>query len=129
MSGSGHYPGQSTYGGDYLAGASGSGGFPGQWTHGGDVVSGIIEAVDSSWIARPRNGVIREKSEWKPVITPASSYTLDSRPMEEITYLERPALEVSLDSGPAEGASCLEPLEQSVLGLSFKCQNILFTFF
>ena len=49
-SGSGHYPGQSTYGGDYLLGASGSGGFPGQWTHGGDVVSGTIGAVDSSII-------------------------------------------------------------------------------
>ena len=51
---------------------------------------------------------------WKPVITPASSYTPDSRPMEGITYLWRPALGVSLDSGPTEGAPCLEPLEQSV---------------
>ena len=54
--------------------------------------------LQSSWIARPRNGVIKQKSEWKPVITPASSYTLDSRPIEGITYLERPALGVSLDS-------------------------------
>ena len=37
--------------------------------------------LQSSWIARHRNGVIKQKSEWKPVITPASSYTLDSRPM------------------------------------------------
>ena len=43
-------PGQSTYGGDYLPGASGSGGVPGQWTHGGDVVSGTIGAVNSSII-------------------------------------------------------------------------------
>ena len=42
--------------------------------------------LQSSWIARPRNGVVKEKSEWKLVITPASSYTLDSRPMEGITY-------------------------------------------
>ena len=49
-SGSGHYPGQSTLGGEYLPGASGSGGVPGQWTHGGDVVSGTIGAVDSSFI-------------------------------------------------------------------------------
>ena len=49
------------------------------------------------------------------VITPASSYTPDSRPTEGITYLERLALGVSLDSGPTEGASCPEPLEQSVL--------------
>ena len=59
-----------------------------------------------------------DKSEWKPVITPASSYTLDSRPMEGITNLERSALGVSLDSGPTEGAPCLEPLEQSVLSSS-----------
>ena len=63
-------------------------------------------------------GLVERISEWKPVITPACSYTLDSRPMEGITYLERPALGVSLDSGPTEGASCLEPLEQSVLGSS-----------
>ena len=48
--------------------------------------------LQASWIARPCNGVIKQKSEWKPVITPASRYTLDSRPMEGITYLERPAL-------------------------------------
>ena len=40
------------------------------------------------------------------------SYTLDSQLMEGITYLERSALGVCLDSGPTEGASCLEPLEQ-----------------
>ena len=34
--------------------------------------------------------------------------------MEGINYLERSALGVSLDSGPMEGASCLEPLEQWV---------------
>ena len=77
-----------------------------------------------SWIARPGNCVIKEKSEWKPVITRASSYTLDSRPMEGITYLERPALGVSLDSGPTEGASCLEPLEQSVLGSSLAARPV-----
>ena len=52
------------------------------------------------------------------MITQASSYTLDSRPMEGITYLERPALGVSLDSGPTEGALCPETLEQSVLDSS-----------
>ena len=80
--------------------------------------------LQSSWIARPRYCVIKEKSEWKPVITPACSYTLDSRPMEGITYLERPALGVSLDSGPTEGASCLEPLEQSVLGSSLDARPV-----
>ena len=50
MSGSGHGPGQSTYGGDYLPGASGSGGVAGQWTHGGIVVSRTSGAVDSSII-------------------------------------------------------------------------------
>ena len=80
--------------------------------------------LQSSWIARPRNGVIKEKSEWQPVITPASSYTLDSRPMEGITYLERPALGVSLDSGPTEGAPCLEPLDQSVLSSSLAVRPV-----
>ena len=54
----------------FLPGTSGSGGFPGQWTHGGDVMSGTMEQsiLQSSWIARPHNCVIKEKSEWKPVI-------------------------------------------------------------
>ena len=59
------------------------------------------------------------------MITPASSYTLDSRPMEGITFLERPALGVSLDSGPTEGAPCLEPLEQSVLGSSLAARPVV----
>ena len=44
--------------------------------------------------------------------------------MEGITYLERPALGVSLDSGPMEGASCLEPLEQSVLSSSLAARPV-----
>ena len=71
-----------------------------------------------SWIARPQECATKERSEWELVINPANSYTLDSRPMEGITYLERSALGVSLDSRPTEGASCLEPLEQSVLSSS-----------
>ena len=51
----------------------------------------------------------------KPVINPVHNYTLDGRLREGNTYLERSALGVSLDSGLTEGASCLEPLEQSVL--------------
>ena len=58
------------------------------------------------------------------MITPARSYTLDSRSMEGITYLEHSALGVSLDSGPTEGASCLEPLEQSVLGSSLAARPV-----
>ena len=37
------------------------------------------------------------------MITPAASYTLDSRPMEGTTYLEHPAPVVYLDSWPMEG--------------------------
>ena len=44
---SGHYPGRSTYGGDYQARAFGSGGVSGQWTHGEDVGSGTVGAVGS----------------------------------------------------------------------------------
>ena len=39
------------------------------------------------------------------MITPADSYTLDSRPMEGMTYLEHPAPAVYLDSWPMKGAS------------------------
>ena len=46
------------------------------------------------------------------------------------TYLEHPDLGVSLDSGPMEGMSCLQPLEQSILHSSWiaqprKCVMIL----
>ena len=67
------------------------------------------------WIAQPKECVIEEGSVWKPVLNPVLSYTLDSRLMEGNTYRERSALGVYLDSGPTEGASCLELLEQSVL--------------
>ena len=42
--------------------------------------------LHSSWIARPRKCVMKERSEWKPVINPVISYTLDGRPMEGTTY-------------------------------------------
>ena len=58
------------------------------------------------------------------MINPVMSYTLDSRLMEGNTYLERSALGVSLDSGPTEGVSCLEPLEQSVLSLSLAARPV-----
>ena len=74
--------------------------------------------LHSSWIARPRKCVMKERSEWKPVINPAISYTLDGRPMEGTTYPEHLALGVSLDSRLTEGASCLEQLEQWVFSLS-----------
>ena len=53
--------------------------------------------------------VIKQKSEWEPVIPPAINHNLDSRPMEGMTYLEHPAPGVSLDSWPMEGASYLRP--------------------
>ena len=58
--------------------------------------SSCLEPVEqsillSSWTVSPRNCVMEQKSEWKPGITPAVSYTLDSRPMEGMTYLEHPA--------------------------------------
>ena len=46
-------------------------------------------------------GLVERISEWTPVINPAISYTLDSRPMEAITNLERSALGVSLVEGVA----------------------------
>ena len=50
-----------------------------------------------------------KKSEWEPVITPADSYTPDSRPMEGMTYLEHPAPAVYLDSWLVRGASYPRP--------------------
>ena len=63
-------------------------------------------------------GLVERISEWEPLMNPAISYTLDSRPMEGTTNLERSALGVTLDSRPTEGAPCPEPLEQLVLSPS-----------
>ena len=57
----------------------------------------------ASWTVSPRDCVMETKLEWEPVITPAYSYTLDSRPMEGTTYMEHPAPAVYLDSWPMEG--------------------------
>ena len=43
------------------------------------------------------------------MITPADSYTLDSRPMEGMTYLEHPAPAVYLDSWLMKGVSYPRP--------------------
>ena len=91
---------------------------------GGSLDSGPMEGMSclepleqsilhSLWIAQPKECVIEEGSVWEPVLNPVISFTLDSQLMEGNTYLEHSALGVSLDSGPTEGASCLEPLEQS----------------
>ena len=61
---------------------------------------------------------------WEPVLNLVISYTLDSQHMEGNTYLEHSALGVSLDSGPTEGASCLEPLEQSAPSSSLALQPV-----
>ena len=67
-----------------------------------------LEPVDqsillSSWTVSPCNCAIEQKSELEPVITPAVSYYLDSRPMEWMTYLEHSAPGVFLESWPVEG--------------------------
>ena len=54
-------------------------------------------------------------SDGEPTACQVPGTTLDSQLMEEITYLEHPALGVSLDSRPMEGSSCLEPVEQSII--------------
>ena len=69
-------------------------------------------------------GLVERISEWEPLMNPAISYTLDSRPMEETTNLERSALWVSLDSRPTEGAPCLEPLEQLVFSSSLAVRPV-----
>ena len=62
--------------------------------------------LNSLLIARPVGCAtenVLDWNMWKPLMNPAISYTLDSRLMERITYLERSALGLSLDSGPTEG--------------------------
>ena len=72
--------------------------------------------LHSRWIAQSQECVIKEGSVWEPVLNPVIGYTLDSQLMEGNTYLEHSALGVSLDSGPTEGASFLEPWKQLVPG-------------
>ena len=94
-------------------------------TEGASCVEPLEQSVPSSSLAgRPVEGVTEKVSEWKPVINPVLSYTLDSRLMEGNTYRERSALGVSLDSGPTEGASCLELLEQSVLSSTLVVRQV-----
>ena len=126
MSGSGLGPGQSIYGGDYSAGASSSGvSLDSRPMEGSSCLEPVEQSILlSSWTVSPRNCAMEQKSEWKPVITPAISYTVDSRPMEGMTYLERPAPGVSLDSWPKEGALCLRPLEQSALNSSIAARPV-----
>ena len=63
----------------------------------------------ASLTVSPRDCVMERKLEWEPVITPADSYTPDSRPMEGMTYLEHPAPAVYLDSWLVRGASYPRP--------------------
>ena len=69
----------------------------------------------SSLAVRPIEGITEKVSDWKPVINPVISYTLDSGLMEGITYH---------DSGPTEGASCPEPLEQWVFSSSLAARPV-----
>ena len=85
-------------------------------TEGASFLEPWKQSVPGSLLAvRPVEGVTEKVSEWKPVLDPVISYTLDSRPMKGTTYRERSAPGVFLDSGRTEGASCLKLLEQSVL--------------
>ena len=64
-------------------------------------------------------GLVDRISDGEPTARQVSDTTLDSQLMEGITYMEHLALGVSLDSGPMEGMSCLEPLEQLILQSSW----------
>ena len=63
--------------------------------------------LSSSLAVRPVEGIKKKVWDWKPVINPVISYTLDSQPMEGITYHERSARGVSLDSRPTEASNWL----------------------
>ena len=76
--------------------------------------------LNSSLVARPSEIVMEKRSAINLVI----SYALDSRLMEGNTYLEHSAPGVYLDSGPTQGASCLEPLEQLILVSSLAARPV-----
>ena len=62
-------------------------------TEGASCLEPLEQSVRSSSLAvRPIEGVTENVFDWKPVINPAISYTLDGQPMEGSTYLEHPAL-------------------------------------
>ena len=71
--------------------------------------------LSSTLVVRQVEGVTKIVSDCKPVINPVQDITPDGRPMEGTTYLEHPALGVSLDSGLRAGMSSIEPTWQSVL--------------
>ena len=94
-------------------------------TEGASCLEPLEQLVHSSSLAvRPIEGVTENVLDWKPVINPAVSYILDGRPMEGTTYPDHLALEVALDSRLMEGASCLEPLDQLVFGLSLTARPV-----
>ena len=55
-------------------------------------------------------GLVEQISDEEPTVRQVSGSALDSQLMEGITYTE-----VSLDSRPMEGSSCLKPVKQSIL--------------
>ena len=71
--------------------------------------------LGSSLAAQPVEGVAVKSLKGKPVIQPVQDSTPDGQPMEGTTYLQHPALGVSLESRLREGMLCMETLEQSVL--------------
>ena len=77
--GSGHYPGRSTYGRDYLPGAFGSRGVSGQWTHGRDVAYGTIGAISARSMGGRATGGDKH--------TRASSSGITDRPRTGMFYI------------------------------------------
>ena len=75
-------------------------------TEGAPCLEPLEQSVLSSSLAvRPVEGITKKVSDWKPVINPVISSTLENQLMEGITYLECSALGVSLDSRPTEGGA------------------------
>ena len=88
-------------------------------TEGASCLEPLEQSVlSSSLAARPVEGTTRGRLKslmGKPVIQPVQDSTPDGQPMEGTTYLQYPALGVSLDSRLREGMLRTETLEQSVL--------------
>ena len=119
MSGSGLGPGQSTYGGDYPAGAAGSGGLLDcRPMEGSSCLESVKQSIlRSSQTERPRIGdrLVEGISDKEPTVCQVPGSALEVNLWRGITQPEHQALGASSNCRPMEGSSCLEPVEQLIL--------------
>ena len=118
-SGSGRYPGRSTYGGDYQPGAVeafGSGGVSGQWTMEGMSSLEPLEqsVLNTLLVARPMEGITETEPPERSA-RPMLDITQDKIIDTDTESLSRPMVDVALDRRPMEGITAPLPVESSGL--------------